>query len=168
MMEVFPLLRAQRSGRRRKNYARKDARRVGPCGFDDDAVAHDLFDAEGREHAGHYDKDERVGHPAAGADAPPKAESVIHGRRNARVHVGSDKALRLEREGIGEEPVVVQDTPEKGKVRVCWMDGWMDGRRTMRFRERLNSSGGSSHCRRHLPLNGVGSLGCNKDGKSVP
>ena len=98
-------------------YVRENARGECTCGFDDAAIAHDLLDTEGGEHARHYDPDEGVGHPAAGADASPKAEGVINGRVNARVYIGSDKALRLECEGIGEEPVVVQDCPERKSAR---------------------------------------------------
>jgi len=96
---------------RKRNYAREDAGSECTCGFDDAAIAHGLFDAEGRKHTRHYDPDEGVSHPAAGADTPPKTKGVIHGRVNARVYVGSDKALRLKCEGIREESVVVQDCP---------------------------------------------------------
>lgn len=125
---------------KKKNYAREDARGECTSGFDDAAIAHGLFDAEGREHARHYDPDEGVGHPSAGADTPPEAESVIHGRVNTRVYVGSDKAPRLECEGVGEESVVVQDSPgKKSAVKLArWttqMDRERESSRTMRFRE---------------------------------
>ena len=118
----------------KRSYAREDTRSECTSGLDDAAITHGLFDAEGGEHVRHYDPDEGVGHPAAGADTPPKAESVIHRRVNARVYVGPDKALRLECEGIGEEPVVVQDSPgRKGAVNlVCW------ARRADRERERAH------------------------------
>jgi hypothetical protein len=55
---------------------------------------------------------------------------------NARVYVGSDKALRLECEGIREEPIVVQESPVR-KSAVNLVRWTMRERepRTMRFRE---------------------------------
>lgn len=90
-----------------KNYARKDTGSECASGLDDAAVAHCLLYSECGEHARDDDPDEGVRHPAAGADAPPKAERVVDSRRDAWVHVGCGEALRLEREGIWEEPVVV-------------------------------------------------------------
>lgn len=113
--------------KKKKDYEREDARGECAGGFDDTAIAHGLFDAESREHARHYDPYEGVGHPAAGADTPPEAESVIYGRVNARVYVGSDKALRLECEGVGEESVVVQDSP--GRKGIAGIVSWTDGER---------------------------------------
>ena len=123
--------------RYKENYAREDARCECARGFDDAAIAHGLFDAERREHARDYDPDEGVGHPTAGADAPPKAERVIHGRVNAWVYIGSDKALRLKCEGIGEKSVVVQDSPRREERRqygVRWTTRERE-LRTMHFRE---------------------------------
>jgi hypothetical protein len=110
-MIKFSLYKGTSMVRPKKNYAREDARSECACGFDDAAITHGLFDTEGGEHARYDDPDEGVGHPTAGADTPPKAESIIHGRVDARVYVGSDKALWLECERVGEEPVVVQDSP---------------------------------------------------------
>jgi hypothetical protein len=53
-----------------------------------------------------------VRHPAAWADATPKAEGVVNGGVNTRVNIGPDEAFRLEGEGIGEKSVVVKDSPD--------------------------------------------------------
>jgi hypothetical protein len=92
---------------RKTSYARKDAGSECASGLDDATVSHCLLYSERGEHARDDDPDKGVRHPAAGADAPSKAERVVDRRRDAWVHIGRGEALRLEREGIWEEPVVV-------------------------------------------------------------
>jgi hypothetical protein len=74
-----------------------------------------LFDAEGGEHARDDDPYERVRHPAAGTDTPAEAECVVDCCVQVWVYVRPDEALWLECEGIGEEPIVVQDPPAMQK-----------------------------------------------------
>ena len=92
--------------------ARKDARGVRASGLDDAAVAHGLLDAESGEHARDHDEYERVCHPASGAHTSAKAERIVDRGGHAWVDVRVREALRLERERVREEPVVVQDRPE--------------------------------------------------------
>ncbi len=94
-----------------RGHARKDARCIGASGLDDAAVADGFLDAEGGKHAGYYDEDERVRHPASGAHTAPETERVVDGRRQARVDTRRGEALRLECERVGEKSVVVQNGP---------------------------------------------------------
>jgi hypothetical protein len=92
-------------------HARKDTRGECAGGLDDAAITHDLLYAECGKHASDYDEYEGVGHPASGADTPAEAERIVNCCWDARVDVGPDEALWLERERVWEQPVIVQDRP---------------------------------------------------------
>ena len=53
-----------------------------------------------------YDED-GVGHPASGTDPPPKAEHIVDCGWDTWDDVGIGEALRLERERVWEQSVVV-------------------------------------------------------------
>ena len=94
-----------------KSNSRKDARGERAGGLDDATVTHGFLDTERGEHTRDDYEYEGMRHPAAGAYTPPETERIVDCSWDARVDIGPDEALWLERERVWEQPVVVQNCP---------------------------------------------------------